>query len=272
VTVVAELVRAIAAFIRVDALEDRRHPLHVVLLVVARLVPVGIHRFVADLVGATTSPAIGSDYFTFGVVGLAMATLIDGALRACGARLQEVQDRGVLEGLLVEPVRWSMIPVSLTAWPAVVHLGAAGGVLTVGAMLGADLRLAGVPVLLLAAGLAVVAASALGTLAGAVLVLAKRADPAVRLYSLGATLIAGTVFPVTLLPKPLQVIGELIPHTHAIHAARQALMTGPPTSAPGLWPSLGWLAVFDLILLPVAAAVFVGALRVARRAGLLGAH
>ena len=103
---------AIAAHLWAEAVQDRRHPLHLVLLVVAPLVPVAVHRYVVDLVGALDPARVGSDWFAFGALGLAVLAVMDGTLRAAGATLQRAQDQGVLPIRLATPSSWLTLPIA----------------------------------------------------------------------------------------------------------------------------------------------------------------
>lgn len=212
----------LAAFLRMDVMEDIAYPLSFVFGQLGALAPVVIYFFVARLVGS--SQRVGGDYFTFAVVGLSMATMLQGSLSGFGGSLQRALDRGTFETFLVEPVRWSFLPFAMNLWRSM--LGALTGtlVLAAGLVLGADYRAAGIPEFLVLVVLGIAASTGIGILSASVVVLAKRAQPIVALYGLGASLLAGTVFPVDLLPGWLRALSWLVPHTYVINATRDVLM------------------------------------------------
>jgi ABC-2 type transport system permease protein len=96
-----------------------------------------------------------------------------------------------------------------------------------------------------------------------------------------ATLLAGTYYPITVLPKPLQWVACLIPHTYAFDALRRLLDPGahPEVSVlpiqqalPGLSPvavdglALGLLTV---VLVPLGVLAYGRGIERARRNGTL---
>ena len=85
-----------------------------------------------------------------------------------------------------------------------------------------------------------------------------------------ASLVSGTLFPVTLLPSWLQVLSCLIPLTHALNALRGSLLLGQ--SAYALRYSFLALLVFQLVLFPLAAILSYQVLRYARQHGTLGSY
>jgi len=96
-----------------------------------------------------------------------------------------------------------------------------------------------------------------------------------------ATLLAGTYYPVTVLPKPLQWLACLIPHTYANDALRRLLDPGAQASVPvlpiqqafpGVSPVLidgGALVLFTVILLPLGILAYGWGIERARRNGTL---
>jgi ABC-2 type transport system permease protein len=75
-----------------------------------------------------------------------------------------------------------------------------------------------------------------------------------------ATLLAGAYYPITVLPRPLQWVACLIPHTYAFDALRRLLDPGAHLNAPVLpiqyaLPGLSPIAVDGLALLILAAAL-----------------
>ena len=77
----------------------------------------------------------------------------------------------------------------------------------------------------------------------------------------------GTLFPVSALPKPLQVLAEVIPITHSLSGLRLALLQGAAFSL--LLPDIAILALFSCILLPTSLLIFSYTVRRARLEGTL---
>ncbi len=262
---------AITAHLWAEAVQDRRHPLHLVLLLLAPLVPVAVHRYVVDLVGALDPARVGSDWFAFGALGLVVLTVMDGTLRAAGATLQRAQDQGVLPIRLAAPAPWSMLPIALGVWPAVVHAAAAAVAVGLAWALGADLSVTGLLALVGVAAVGLVATAGLASAAAGVGLLARRGEPLVRLFTLATALLSGAVFPIEVLPAPLRAAALVLPHTHAIRLARAVAMPVPPGADPAATTSLTWLVVLSVGVLVLGFGLLRGALAIGRRDGLLAA-
>ena len=95
-----------------------------------------------------------------------------------------------------------------------------------------------------------------------------------------AGLVAGTYFPVTVLPQPLQVLALFLPHTYAFDALRRLLDPGADQITPNLLVH-GWfglspvatdivaLALFSVVLMPLGYYLYVRGVEKARRNGTL---
>ncbi|MGH8934744.1 MAG: ABC transporter permease [Acidimicrobiia bacterium] len=235
----------LAAFLRMDFMEDISYPLSFAFGQLGALAPVVIYFFVARLVGSERR--VGGDYFTFVVIGFSIATMLQGALSGFGGSLQRALDRGTFETFLVEPVRWTFLPFAMNLWRSM--LGAFTGtlVLAAGLVLGADYRAAGIPEFLVLLLLGIAASTGIGILSASVVVLAKRAQPIVAMYGLAASLLAGVLFSVDLLPGWLRALSWLVPHTYAINAAREVLMHTPVAGAVPFGSAVIALLVFIVL-------------------------
>ena len=78
---------------------------------------------------------------------------------------------------------------------------------------------------------------------------------------------AGTLFPVSALPRPARVLSNLLPFTHSLTGMRLAMFQ--PLTSPLLQTELRTLALFATLLLPVSIAFFSWTVRRARQLGTL---
>lgn len=265
-----ELARIGETFVRLDALEEISYPLSLTFSYLGILLPVIIQFFVAQLVDRPRD--VGGDYFTFAVIGMAVAGAMQQTLNKLGNRLQQVQNRGVLESLLTEPAPWWFIPIAMNIWHYLSAAIVVVLVLLLGVLLGASYQLAGIVVFTVVVLLGMLAGSAIGIASGAILLLTKRSSPLITVYGLAATLLGGAVFPISLLPGWLEPLSFLVPHAYAIGAAREALMVTPPNSVFGTGQAVAGLALFAGIGLPLSLLLFARTLRVARDRGVLGTY
>jgi len=93
-------------------------------------------------------------------------------------------------------------------------------------------------------------------------------------------LAAGTYYPITVLPEPLQILGSFIPHTYALDALRRLIVPGGDLAIKVL-PLQQWLpfapittdivalAAMTLVVLPLGVWMYVSGIEKARRKGTL---
>lgn len=258
------------AFLRADIVEDLSYPMSLVLGQAGVVVPIFVSFFIADLVG--NSREVGGDYLTFATIGLAMSAALQSTLQGFGTRLQQVQDRGLFESILVEPIKWLWMPVAMNQWNMFRGFINAVLLLLIGSALGADIQVAGLgaTVLIVLAGMAAV--SSIGILSASLMVLAKRSQPVVVLYGLAASIFGGALFSLSQLPEWLRPFSYLFPHTYVLNGVRSALMADPGTFVMTVPEALLGLGVTTVVIGGIGLFLFHKSLQVARELGLLSGY
>ena len=157
--------RVFGGFLRLDFIQAISYPLSFAMSQVAVLVPVTIYYFVAQLLVRPPS-TVGGDYFTYVVIGLAGFGILGGGLRGFGSRLELALQQGQFEAMLIEPIKWRLLPFAMTQWSLI--LGTILGliVLAFGGLLGAEYELSGIPSATAIVALAMVASVAIGGVIG----------------------------------------------------------------------------------------------------------
>jgi len=259
-----------SAFLRMDIIEDVSYPLSLILGELGVVAPLFISYFIGELV--PSSPEIGSDYFTFAVIGLCVSTILQAALGGFGGSLQRAQNRGTFETLLVEPVPWIFLPFAMNLWRVI--LGFIGGTLIflIGWALGAEYVFSGIPAFVLLLILGVCASMGIGILAASLMVLAKRSQPVLTLYGLAASLLAGALFSVDQLPPFLRALSWAIPHTYVINAARTVLMEDPGSFSISFGGASIALTLFNVVVFTIGLWLFHRSLQYARKMGMLSGY
>jgi len=133
-------------------------------------------------------------------------------------------------------------------------------------LFGAPLHAATLPLVAVLLLLSLAVAVALGIFAAALQIATQRGSALVWLLG-SAWFLTGTMFPVAVLPQPLRQIARLIPITYSLDGLRQALVENATFSQ--LAGSIGLLAGFAALLLPLSVAVLNWVVRRARRQGSL---
>jgi ABC-2 type transport system permease protein len=210
----------------------------------------------------------GTTYFSFVLVGIAFFDYLSMALHTFDGSLREARQNGTLENLLVTQTSLPVILAGSSLYPFVllslrtlIYLGWGA------ALFGFPLQDANWLGALLILGASVLAFVGLGILSASYLLVFKRGNPVSWAVIGISSVVGGMMYPVSALPKWLQVLARLIPVTYSLEGMRAALL-GHATMRE-LWPSLAGLLALAAILLPVSFAVFSWALRRTKITGTL---
>jgi ABC-2 type transport system permease protein len=264
--------RVSGAFLRMDWLITRAYPMAFVVMELQTVVPFVIYYFVAGLVGAD-GPNVGGDYYTFVVLGLIGSQFIGAGLLGLGSALVRAVQEGRFEMLLIEPVRWRLLPFALIQWPIALQAVSSLLSILVALLLGAEFRWAGLPAAILVLALGTGAGVAVSVVAAGIRVLAKQGDPILGVYVVLAQVFSGVYFPVSSLPPLVRPIAALLPNTYVIASLRRVLMPeGAQLSGPTLETSIIVLAVFNIAVFPAGIWLFGRSMQYGRRMGVLGGY
>jgi ABC-2 type transport system permease protein len=226
-----------------------------------------LSRFVESPELERALPA-GTNYFAFALVGFAFFDYLSVALSAFDTSIEEARQNRTLEALLVTQTPLPVILAGSAVYPfAVMALRTcvyfAFGMLFFG-FAPRSANWAAAAAVLIAS---VLAFAGLGILSASYSVLFKRGNPG-KWVVLGVSgLVAGLMYPVSVLPRGLQLLGRLIPVTYSLEGMRAALLGGAGWSEIG--GSVAALLVFAAVLLPVSFAMFGWALRRTKITGTL---
>ena len=256
------------AFIRRDLLIAASYRANFLFALAGGVVTITAFYFLAKLIGpAPLLERYGADYFSFVLLGLAIASCLRTLQATFAQRVRESQVDGSLEVLLGAPLSTFRVVSYLAAYQVLASILKACGLVLLGAVaFGARLRINpwGFGATLLFAALPF---GALGLLSAAVVLVFKRSDPITYVLDTANYLLCGVIYPVEVLPPPLQWFSKLLPATHALAALRAAALSSAPIQ--GLLPAWGILTAFALVLWPAAAAALAFARRHLEQTGTL---
>jgi ABC-2 type transport system permease protein len=189
-------------------------------------------------------------------------------MTAFDASIEEARQNRTLEALLVTQTPLPVIlagsavyPFTALALRTCVYL--AWGALLFGFAPRAA-NWAGAVVILLAS---ILAFAGLGILSASYSILFKRGNPAKWVVIGVSGLVGGMMYPVSVLPGPLQLLARLIPVTYSLEGMRAALLAGAGWNR--LWPSIAALLLFAVVLIPSSFVVFAWSLRRTKITGTL---
>ena len=260
-----------SAFTWLGYTEELSYPLNFALKQAQPIFTVIVYYFLSLLVDS--GPTVADDYYSFVVVGAVVLRLLDSGLGAFSSTLEATVDQGRLESLLIEPIRWKLIPFGLASWSILTSAITAGFMVLLALPIGLHISLSGVPASILILVLGIGASHALGIVAAAVKLLSKRGNPFVTIYGMAVVLLCGLMFPVSSLPGPLQAASYLLPPTYAIQGVRRTILPGgEQLSGPSTMTSVLALGAFCIIVYPVSLWLYGRAVDVGRKYGTLAGY
>lgn len=228
-----------------------------------------ISRFIGQAATAVLGPYQG-DYFAFVLIGLAFNLYVGLGLTTFADALREAQTTGTLEAMMMTPTPISLMVVGSAVWSyafttvrVLVYLG-------LGMALGLDFSHANWPLAAVVLLLSIIAFASIGIMAASIIMVIKRGDPITALVANVSALVGGVYYPVETLPPWLQTVAQFVPLTYALRLMRLALLNGAGWAA--VQRDLLILALFCLILFPLALFSFQYAVDRARRDGSLAQY
>ncbi|HZX68638.1 MAG TPA: ABC transporter permease [Candidatus Elarobacter sp.] len=208
-------------------------------------------------------------YFQFLAVNAAFVRFQSAALNAFAESIRDAQLTGTLEMVLATPTRLPTLVLSSAVWSftytalqTIVYLAIAVG-------FGLNLSHTNPLTALVFLLLTVVAVSPLGVLAAALAMVIKKTGPVEWISTASASLFGGVYLPLAMMHPAIQVIGWVLPITHALNGFRAAI-EGVPLS--GVAGEAIWLLVASAILMPFSLWVFGRSVQKARVDGTLSMY
>jgi ABC-2 type transport system permease protein len=260
----------ISALARRDLIVELSYHFQLVLRIFTLTMSVAMFYFLGRLIGQPAElAAYRGGYFEFALIGLLMMGFSQAMVFSLGRSIQWAQANGTLEILLSTPTRLPTLMAGTLAVPMVFAAAEAVIYLVVGWLLvgfAAPISSFALAAVLLLLTLGTFAA--VGIFSAAVIVLTKRGDPFSSMVLQASHLLAGAIFPVSVLPDALQAVSRVIPAFYGLRGTREVLLAGGGLAE--VVPDIAALLLFNLVLLPTSLLALSRAIRTARITGTLG--
>jgi ABC-2 type transport system permease protein len=261
------------AFLRRDFAIATSYKFQFVFNATAGLFVVAAFFFISRLVEGAGSNATlaryGGDYFSFVLIGISVASILQTGLTSFSESLRTGMTEGSLEIAFVSPVRGSLLLVLSCPWAFFFETCKTGVLIGAGVLVGgADFSRANVAACLVVGALTLTACSAFGICAAAVILVVKRGDPINWAFAQASSVLGGAYFPVDVLPPWLRAIAACLPMTHAFEGLRRAGLEG--AGIADLGREIALLAGFSVVALPLAMWAVERAIDRAKSEGSLG--
>jgi len=254
------------AVLKKDTLSAVRYRNGFVFGIVAPAAQLATFYYLSRAVGPQFRPE-GMPYFLFLVVGTGFYTFLIAGTHSFLRAIQESQQTGTLEVLMTT----STSPAVLISLSTISSF--AGGIMQLVLYLGAGMIIFSpvTDVNILGSALvftfSVLICAAIGLFAAGLQIAIHKGSAVLWLLGSSAWLMAGTMFPVTALPQPVQIVSMLLPFTHSLTAMRLALLHAQ--YSPALTREIAILSLYAGLLLPASVAFFSWTVRRARQFGTL---
>ena len=231
--------------------------------------------FIGKMLDASGSSSFLSvyktDYFSFALVGLAVASYLKVGLVTLTNDIRQIMNQGVLEAMCASPTGYKWLLFCTALWPFLFESIRVSFFFLLGMIVfGVRFNNANWLAALVAMVLTMPIFLLLGLISCSLLILIKRGDPINWLFSNASSLLAGTLFPLAVLPKWLRIIAKCLPLTHSLEAMRKSLLTG--MSIYDIRMHLYALIIFIVILIPISILVNGICMKKAKELGAFSTH
>ncbi|GAC1348914.1 MAG: hypothetical protein NVSMB19_01430 [Vulcanimicrobiaceae bacterium] len=258
---------------RRDAKLELAYPVAFATQWVAILVGVAGFYFISKLVTPNRALGFGgqtSSYFSYVIVNVAFMILQTNAVQSFATTLRRDQMFDMIEPIFATPTPVGLLAFSSGLWKLAVSLVQVVTYLGIAALFfGLDLSGTNVGTLLVFVSLSVACMSSIGVIGAGIVIYSKHEPPSSFLVGGAASLLAGVIFPVAMLPAPLRAVSWALPITHSLAGVRGAV------HGAQLWQLSSdavWLTIATLLLLPAALLTFAWAVDRARSDGTLAQY
>jgi len=271
---ISELNKA-TAFIKKDMKISVSYKLQFVFQVVQVFFGIAVIYFIGRMLGQAGRSSVlkgyGGDYFAFALVGLAINSYLRAGLVTITNDIRQIMNQGTLEAMCATPTSYNWLLLCSSLWQFVFEtIRVACFFLVAILIFGMRLDNANWPAALLSMALTAPVFLMLGMISCSILVVVKKGDPVNWVFSSLGAILAGTMFPVSVLPDWMQKIAFCLPLTHSLEAARRSLLAG--AGIEQISTNFLALAFFIIVLAPVTIAINKICMKNAKKKGAFSTH
>lgn len=201
-------------------------------------------RFIGELLSGSTAAPLsqyGGHYFSFALIGMGIQMLAYPALTTFRGAIREAQLVGTFEAMLT--TRANPLSIALNAGAYAVTMATIRVLVTMlilGLLLGAQLSIAQPLAVVAALILTIATFIGFGLLSASFTIATRQSEPfTMALISLSGV-VSGVLYPVEVLPGPVQALAPFFPLTHILELIRGLTLDGANVDLVG--PMIGTVA------------------------------
>jgi len=216
----------------------------------------------------------GTSYFTFALVGIAVAHYLTAALRSLSFTIRLEQFYGTLESVLSTPTSFLVLFIGDIMYYFLYSTALFLLIVPLGIVLGAQLVLTVETVLttMLLLVLLILSNLPIGLVSAAIILKVKQGNPIGWALTWINQFFSGTFFPIHLLPSSILLISYGLPLTYSLDAIRYTLIWGANLlHSRVLWDTFVMI-IYTIVGLPIATIIFQWAYNDVRKSGNLSTY
>jgi ABC-2 type transport system permease protein len=230
-----------------------------------------IGKMIENTGGSSLLKVYGSDYFSFALVGLAVTGFLRAGLVTITNDIRQIMNQGTLEAMCATPIGYTWLLLCSSLWPFLFESIRVVFYFLVGIVIfGLRFENANWTATAMTMALTIPIFLMLGITSSSILILVKKGDPINWIFSGAASLLAGTMFPIAIMPAWLRAIAMSMPLTHSLEAMRRTVLTG--ASVRQVEGSLAALFLFAGILLTITLVINRLCMKRAKASGAFTTH
>lgn len=255
------------AFLKKDFRQETSYKLAFLMTFMGMFFSVLTYYFLGKLVPSQQLAEYGGNYFAFVLIGVAFMGFLGLMTHGFAGFLRRSQLTGTLESMIVTPTKTSKILLNSLIWSVILVILHSLIYLIFGVFvfkISFNINFLSTLIIFF---LSMICFAAIGIASAALIIVFKQGNPIAWLFTTFSGLLAGTMYPVKVLPLWMQKIAYLIPLTYSLRAMRLTVLQG--YSLLAIRYDLLVLALFAIILLPISLFIFKIALRKAKKEGSL---
>lgn len=244
----------ILAFIKKDLLITLSYKFNLITGIIGGILSLLFVYFISKTFQDSASPYLkefNGNYFSFVLIGIAVSSFIAVGLHSFSNEIRTSQVEGTLEALLSTPASIYTILAGNSMLSFIKSFFYSILILIIGAVFfNFHLNLMNIPLIMIILILIFFSFLLIGMLSASFIMIYKQGNPINFIFGYSSYFFGGIVFPVTVLPKPLQFISNFLPITHANTALRKLLLS--EYNFNDIKYLMLNLIIFILIFLPVS--------------------
>ncbi|MCK5708442.1 MAG: ABC transporter permease [Candidatus Aureabacteria bacterium] len=265
------ILSVIKAFIIKDAKIEKRYHLHFLFQFLKILTTLTIYYFLSKLIIYKNTDYSIKSYFSFILIGISFFSILRVGLTAFTEELIRSINTGVLESLMMSPVPASLIILCSSIWKHIFNFFRIFMYFIIGIFLfNANIMMPDIFSLIVVIILSLIIFSSLGLISSSLVIFVKRSDPVNWILGQIFFIFGGVLFPVKILPAPLQVFSKMIPLTYALDSFRSIFLSGH--NIVDFKKDVLILFIFACVLAPLSLFIFNRMIKKAKASGTLYQH